>query len=83
MTHIEMKPVDSAQIMAIGHDPESSTLRIQFKKWDGSPGSTYEYANAPTDKHAAFMAADSKGKFFGEHIKPKADVHPYKKVALP
>lgn len=67
--HIPMTAVDSSQIAAIGHDPASNTLRVQFK---GS-GSTYDYAGVPADVHQAFSKAPSLGKFLGTHIKGKYD----------
>jgi hypothetical protein len=35
------------------------------------PGSIYRYENFTADHHAAFVAAPSKGKRFGAHVKGK------------
>jgi hypothetical protein len=74
--HIPMTAVTSSQIAAIGHDPATNTLRVQFK---GS-GSVYDYANVPADVHQAFGKAESLGKFLGSHIKGKYE---FKKLAQP
>lgn len=78
---IPLQDVESSQISAIGHDPETNTLAIQFKGWKGEVGATYHYANFPADDFAAFKAAESLGRHFGRYIKPFADKYPYTKVA--
>lgn len=64
----------SSQIAAVGHDPATNTLAVRFHT-----GAVYHYDNVPADQHAAFMASDSKGKFFGAHIKDRAEF-PHKRV---
>ncbi len=64
---IPMAQVESNQIACIGYDATSKTLSVQFAR---GPGSIYHYTNVEPDLHAKFMAAESKGTFFGEHIKP-------------
>lgn len=41
---IAMTTVESSQIHAIGHDPQTNTLAIQFKSKSGA-GSVYHYQN--------------------------------------
>lgn len=62
-----MKKVESSQIEAIGHEPTTNTLFIQFKK-----GSVYSYGNVDADLHKRFMESESQGSFFYKHIKPFA-----------
>lgn len=81
MRDIPLTPVESNQIAAIGHDAATETLAIQFTSWKGGTGSTYHYRNFTAEDFAEFQAAESKGKHFGEHIKPFADKYPYEKVA--
>lgn len=69
---IEMQPVNSSQIAEIGHDEPSNTLAIRFKSKRG-PGSLYHYPNKSRDLFLKFRAAESLGRFFGEHIKPLND----------
>jgi hypothetical protein len=77
--HIPMTAVTSSQIAAIGHDPATNTLRVQFKGKDG-PGSQYDYPGVTADVHEAMKKAESIGKFFGAHIKGKYE---FKKLAHP
>ena len=72
--------VESSQIAGIGYDPKKHVLAVRFKNWKGEATSLYHYANVSPEEYAAFLAADSKGKFFGAHIKPNADRYPYLKV---
>lgn len=72
---IQLTPVESSQIHAVGFDPITGTLAIQFKS-HGGPGGVYHYANWTQEKHDAFLGAESLGKHFGQHIKGNAD-HPY------
>lgn len=78
-------PVESRLIDSIGYDPKSQTLEIAFPpKKDSLPGpgvSVYQYQNVPPEVHAAFMAAESKGKFFGAEIKPNKYQYPYVKIS--
>ena len=77
--NIDLIPVDSTQIHAIGHDAATNTLAIQFMS-KGKPGNVYEYANVPAKKFEAMLAAESIGKFFGAEIKAKVDDHPFTKI---
>jgi len=77
--HIELTPIESSQIHAIGHDPATNTLAIQFKSKAG-PGSIYHYANVPAEKYAAFQECESKGRFFGAEFKVKAEEYPFTKI---
>jgi len=78
-TAIEMTAVKSSQIAAIGHDPETNTLAIQFPSKSGT-GSVYHYSNFTAEDFAAFSAAESKGAHFGKHIKPLAEKFPFLKI---
>jgi hypothetical protein len=76
---IVMQSVTSSQISAIGHDPETGTLAIQFTSKSGI-GSTYHYQNVTVDQFAAFRDAESVGSHFYKHIKPFPDVFAYEKI---
>jgi len=71
----KMQSVASSQIDAIGHDPETNTLKVVFKG-----GNAYEYANVTAEQFDDFLNADSIGKHFGAHFKNNGS-HPYTKVA--
>jgi hypothetical protein len=79
---ITMNPVVSSQIDAIGHDPETGTLAIQFKAKPGTdaPGSVYHYSNVDAEKFAALAGAESTGSHFYKHIKPFKDDFPYTRM---
>lgn len=59
-----MTPVTSSNIAAIGYDPATKALTVQFKS-----GAQHRYADVSPDAHAALMAAESKGKHFHAHIR--------------
>ena len=77
---IAMHTVESSQIAAIGHHPETNTLAIQFTSKKG-PGSVYHYSGFTAEQFAEFQSAESIGSHFGKHIKPAADKHPFVKVS--
>lgn len=62
---IELKPVDSNKIKAIGYDADIQTLAVVFKN---GPGAIYHYPNFTPEAHAAFVGAESLGKHFSQHI---------------
>jgi hypothetical protein len=79
---IKMIPVISSQIEAIGHDPETNTLAIQFPSKDSTkPGNLYHYENFTAEHFEAFINAESIGSHFIKQIKPKADLFPYQKIS--
>jgi hypothetical protein len=78
--------VESSQIEQVGYDPETATLGIRFKPTkkqaeNGERGSEYHYANVEPKLHAALLAAESVGSYFGREIKPYPNVYPFTKVS--
>ena len=61
---VQMRPVDSSTITAIGFDPQAGELHVEFKN-----GSRYLYSNFPMALYEEFLAAPSAGKFFAQKIK--------------
>lgn len=55
---------ESSNIQGIGYDDDSATLQIQFHK-----GNEYQYFDVPEHIYDALIAADSKGRYFAQHIK--------------
>jgi len=80
MPIVKLIEVESSQIHAIGHDPETNTLAIRFKNWKGEVTSLYHYANVTPEDFREFLCAESKGKHFGKNIKPHADKYPFTKI---
>jgi len=73
---IPLTPVQSNQVKAVGYDAATQTLAVTFTR---GPGTVYQYPNVAPDLHKQFMEAESKGIFFGKHIKAL----PFKKFAPP
>lgn len=69
---MEYVAVKSSQISAIGHEPSTKTLGVQFKG-----GGEYHYFNVSEAQHAALMKAESIGSHFGRFIKSK---HEYRRI---
>lgn len=61
-----LKPVQSSAIKAIGHDPTSKVLRIEFNH----SGHIYDFANVEPRQHQALVKSESIGKHFALHIQP-------------
>jgi hypothetical protein len=70
---MEMIPVNSSTISAIGYDTFSASLVVVFLKG----GSPYTYHSVPEDVFEAFKEAPSKGKFLDQVIKKGG--YPYTK----
>lgn len=62
---MEMKPVESSLIAAIGHDPAKRQLHVHFKS-----GSKYVYQDVTPLMFQKLLEAKSIGSHFGKHIKP-------------
>ena len=80
---IDMIPVESSQIAAIGHSPEHNLLAIQFppyKRTPDQPGSLYHYENVTAEEFQQFLNAESIGSHFGKNIKPFTDRYPFVKI---
>lgn len=65
IAHTPVEP-PSSQIATRGYDAATQTLVLTFTR---GPGSIYLYPNVDAETWAAFLAADSAGKFFGSRIK--------------
>ncbi len=63
---MERTPVSSSNIQAIGYDPNSSTLEIEFNN-----ETLYQYQGVPQSEFDAFMNADSKGRYFNSNIRDR------------
>lgn len=70
---MEMKPVNSSNIAAVGYDAGQKVLAVQFKG-----GGMYHYKGVPQDLADKFVTAESMGRFLNQIIKPAFE---YEKVA--
>jgi len=59
-----MVHVASEAVSQIEYDEPSRTLFVRF-----TSGEWYGYSGVPPRVHAAFVAAESKGRFFQDHIR--------------
>lgn len=74
---IEMKPVSSSQIKAIGYHRDSKTLAIEFHS---SAPVQYRYAGVEQGVADELVQADSIGRYFGRHIKNDVEKYPFVKM---
>lgn len=63
---MEMTPVTSSNITHIGYEPDTQTMRVEFRH-----GGVYEYDRVPPEAHQALMDAPSIGNHFAVEVKPK------------
>jgi hypothetical protein len=61
---MERQPVTSSNLAAVGYDPDTETLEVEFKN-----GSVYTYSAVPADVYNELMEADSIGRAFAALIK--------------
>ena len=73
MDPLNMVPVQSSNVVAIGYDAEPRELHVEFKGHH-----TYVYLDVSPEEYGQFLAAESKGKHLNQNIKPK---HDFKRVA--
>jgi hypothetical protein len=69
---MEMIPVQSSNIAAVGYVEQTETLVIEFLN-----GSSYEYGNVPLVVYNDLMNASSVGSYFNREIK---DNYPCNKI---
>jgi hypothetical protein len=57
-------PVESSTVVSAGYDASTSTLELEF-----TSGALYDYFAVPRSTFERFLAAESKGQFFSQHIR--------------
>ena len=57
-------PVESRTIRSIGFDRDTRSLEVEFRS-----GSIYTYADVPESLYLDLLHAESKGRFFTDHIR--------------
>ena len=62
--HVEMIPVNSSAIRAVGYD--GRTLTVEFHS-----GRTYDHPGVPYDVYVEFMHAPSMGAYYNRYIRGK------------
>ena len=61
---MEGQHVSSSNIKAVGYDPATQTLKIEFLN-----GGLYQYLNVPESIYQGLMSASSHGQYFDQYIK--------------
>jgi hypothetical protein len=57
-------PVDSTLLLWVAYSPEQQRLRLKFRS-----GELYDYSHVPQTIYQALLTADSKGRYFNQHIR--------------
>jgi hypothetical protein len=63
---IPRTPVTSTSLASVGYGAASRTLEIEFRS-----GALYRYHAVPAEVHRALMSAESKGRYFSQHIRDR------------
>lgn len=69
---MKLIPVQSSNIRAVGYDPATREMQVQFLG-----GGIYSHSEITPQKHAEFVAAKSKGKHYNDVFRGK---NGYKKI---
>jgi hypothetical protein len=64
---IDMVPVDSSAIKAVGHDPSTNTIHVEFHS-----GGKHPFGPFTKTEFERFRNADSIGQHFHANIRKKA-----------
>lgn len=63
---MDMIPVRSSAIAAIGYDPRTMQMKIRFVE-----GHTYDFCGVPAHVFQGLLHAPSKGKYYSQHIRDR------------
>lgn len=66
MITIQLEPVVSGNLKAVGYDAATKTLDVQF-----ASGKVYRYSNVPPETHKELIGAESIGSFFARNVRAK------------
>ena len=76
---MDLHPIESSMIQALGYDPATRTLAVQFTAHTiVAGGDLWHYADVPEAAYELLRGADSVGQAFGRHIRGR-----YKGVKQP
>jgi KTSC domain len=65
--------IESSAIAAVGYDEASRTLELEFVG-----GAVYDYDGVPPEEVLGLLEADSRGRYFDDHIRGP---YPFRRVA--
>ena len=66
-SRMQRVPVESSSIASIGYAPQERVLELEFRQ----SGEVYQYFDVPAEEYTAFLAADSKGTYVNQQLKPR------------
>lgn len=72
---MNLNPVESSNIAAIGYNAATMELQVKFKT-----GAIYSYANVEQSIYDQIMNAESVGSTFNKLVKSNPGKYPYAKV---
>ncbi len=72
MSDLNLRPVESSCVARLDYDPNAEEVYVEFHD-----SGLYAYRGVPPHVYEEFLAADSKGTFVNEEIKPR---YPYRKA---
>lgn len=72
VTAVKWKAVESSLFACAAYRPEVRQLYLRFRE-----GRIYRYFDVPVEVYEAFLAAESKGRYFSSHIR---NVFQYQRV---
>lgn len=68
---MERSPVESSNIQAIGYDPVTGVMEVEFGR-DTCPGDSYNrlyhYYGVPSEVHQALLNTPSLGEYLHKHV---------------
>lgn len=67
---MEMKPIESESLAAVGYDAARSILRLRFRA-----GGLYEYQAVPQSVWEGLLRAESKSRYFIAEIRGRFPCH--------
>lgn len=59
-----LSPIDSSMFSGHHYDPSTHVFTVRYNS-----GAVWHHDGVSPEKNAAFLGADSKGKYFNAHIK--------------
>lgn len=68
-------PVESSDIFAVGYDPQTSEMQIQFQT-----GTIYSYQLVSPEIYQAFLDAPSKGSFIAQNFRKQPGLYPAQRI---
>ncbi len=64
VSRIHREPVESSAVATVGYSKRLHAFEIEFNN-----GAIYRYLDVPVEVYRAFLAADSKARFYDQNIR--------------